>query len=75
MFTSPDRIVRKSVRREYLVTNVHDETYRGLLVDADERTIILAHVSQIVGADGREVEIAGQVFLPRASIKYMQSTD
>lgn len=72
---APDRIVRKSVRSEYLVTTVHGDTFRGLLVDADARTLVLANVDQITGTDGRSVSVAGEVYIPRDSVKYMQTTD
>ncbi len=67
----PDRIVRRHLRNRYLITVRSDETFEGLLVDADARTLVLASAFQVSPAGGRE-PITGQLFIPRDTVKYLQ---
>lgn len=68
----PDRIVRRTVRSRYLVTTESDETFDGIVLDADARTIVLADAAQ-VGADGSRTKLTGQVLIPRQTVKYLQT--
>lgn len=68
----PDRIVRNAIRSRYIVTTVNEETFDGVLLDADAKTIVLADVVQIA-ASGARASVAGQLILPRDTVKYLQT--
>lgn len=68
----PDRIVRHAIRSRYLVTTVSEETFDGVLVDADSKTLVLADVLQIA-ANGSRVSLPGELILPRETVKYLQT--
>lgn len=66
----PDRIVRKAVRSSYLITTTTEESFEGVLVDADEKTLVLSSVVQ-VAPDGSRVNIQGDLIIPRSTVKYL----
>jgi hypothetical protein len=74
LLSRPDRLVRKAVRTRYLVTTITEEAFEGVLVDADDRTLVFANTVQL-STDGRETPIAGELWIPRATVKYLQTTE
>lgn len=68
----PDRIVRRLLRVEFLVEMKTGQTWRGVLVEADEHTLSLLSASHIT-RDGA-VPVDGQLFLPRADVAFIQRT-
>jgi hypothetical protein len=66
-----DRLLKAALRARFLVTLTDGLTVDGLLVDVDDRTLILAAASN-VGQDGTRTPIDGMVYLPRASVAYLQ---
>ena len=66
-----DRILRKHLRTRFIITTKAGQTWDGLVLDADDRIIILADVES-VGSDGTRTSAAGQVFIPRPDVAYMQ---
>jgi small nuclear ribonucleoprotein (snRNP)-like protein len=67
-----DRLLRRNIRKRYLVTTTTEETFSGVLVDHDEQHLVLADAKQ-VAISGEQLEITGQLWLPRPAIKYMQT--
>lgn len=67
---SRDKLIRRSLRERFIVTLRDGETFDGLLVEADEKTIRMANVSQISRQSRASVD--GELFIPRADIKYLQ---
>ncbi len=69
---SRDRLVRKSLRERFVVTLVSGETFEGLLLDADDKTLTLADAYALSGRD--RVKVDGTLYLPRP-IAYMQKPE
>lgn len=68
-----DRVLRKYLRTRFLITTKAGQTWDGLVLEVDDRTIALTDVESI-GADGTRTTAAGQVFIPRGDVAYMQRT-
>lgn len=66
-----DRLVRQSVRERFVVTTHDEGSFSGLLMDADDTTVIFADV-RLVTPDGKEAEAQGQLYVARLNIAYMQ---
>jgi small nuclear ribonucleoprotein (snRNP)-like protein len=66
-----DRIVRRLLREEFLVTMKSGQTWQGVLTEADEHTLTLMAVSE-VAPDGSRTPADGSIFLPRFDVAYMQ---
>jgi small nuclear ribonucleoprotein (snRNP)-like protein len=66
-----DRIVRRLLRTEFVVTMKSGQTWQGVLTEADEHSLALMAVSEIA-LDGTRTPADGQVFLPRRDVAYMQ---
>lgn len=69
--TRRDRIVRGFLRHRLLVTTHDERTWEGLVMDVDERTVVLREAVAVT-ADGR-VPADGEVLLPRVDVAYMQA--
>lgn len=65
-----DRLLRGLLRDRFVVTLRGGESFDGLLVDADEKTVRLANAWAIT--DKSRVSIDGELFIPRGEIAYMQ---
>lgn len=68
----PDRLLRKQLRSRYLVTLDSEETFEGVLVDADAAHLVLEDASS-VALNGARVSVDGRLWLPRSTVKYMTS--
>jgi hypothetical protein len=67
----PDRLIRSMLRTRYVATLNTEETFEGVLIDADDRHLVLADAVAIA-ANGDRVSVDGQLWLPRPAVKYMQ---
>lgn len=65
-----DRVLRTHLREEFLVTLTDGTGLQGLLVEADDKTIVLANVSQV--DRDRTAPVDGQLFIPRSNVLYLQ---
>lgn len=65
-----DRLVRQCLRDRFVVTLRTKETFEGLLIDADDKTVHLSDAHLIDGSSSLSVD--GDLFLPRAEVVYMQ---
>ena len=68
----PDRLIRSMIRTRYIVTLNTEETFEGVLIDADDSHLILADVVSLA-ANGDRLGVDGHVWLPRPGVKYMQT--
>lgn len=71
-----DRILRALVRHRFVVTMVDDQTWDGVVMEADAQTIVLRDVAAVVreGETVKRVPADGEVLLPRSRVAYMQRT-
>lgn len=69
--TPAGRLLTERLRERYVLTLHSGETFDGLLVDVDERTVVMQDTSAL-GKDGAAIPIDGQVILERATIAYLQ---
>lgn len=69
----PDRLVRRHMRSSIIVTLSSDETFEGVLFDADDSHVILAN-AHALAPNGDRVAVEGHLWLPRFGIAYMQQT-
>lgn len=67
----PDRLVRRALRTRYLITTTSEETFDGVLVDADDRHLVLADTDAIARNNDR-TRVDGHLWVPRSTVKYMQ---
>ena len=68
--TRRDRLIRQVLRERFVVTLHSGESFDGLLLDADEKTIRLGNAGALDGRNRAVVD--GELFLPRAQVAYMQ---
>lgn len=65
-----DRLVRQSLRERFVVTLRGGETFEGLLLDADDKTV---HLVDAFALDGKSrMSVDGALYLPRDQVAYMQ---
>jgi hypothetical protein len=67
---SRDKLIRQNLRERFVITLHGGESFDGLLVDADEKTLRMVNAFAI-GKNSR-VSVDGELFLPRGDVAYMQ---
>lgn len=72
IITTRDRLVRRRVRKDVIVTMRSGEAFRGVLHDADGRSFVLRDAKALTDASARPVPVDGELVLDRAQIDYMQ---
>ncbi|MBC7594521.1 MAG: hypothetical protein H7288_11385 [Kineosporiaceae bacterium] len=65
-----DRLLKQLLRERFVITLRTGESFDGLLVDADEKTVRLVDAVALTEAGRRVVD--GELFVPRAEIVYLQ---
>jgi hypothetical protein len=65
-----DRLVKRALRERFVVTMTTGETFEGLLLDADDKTLQLTGAFALSGQS--RVEVSGDVYLPRLGVAYLQ---
>jgi hypothetical protein len=65
-----DRLIRQALRERFVVTLTSGETFDGLLLDTDDKTVHLVDAHALDGST--RVSIDGALFLPRDRVAYMQ---
>lgn len=73
IFSRPDRILQRLVRTRFLVTTHSGATWDGVLMEVDDRSLVLRDV-KVIGRDGAETPADGEVLVPRGDVAYMQRT-
>lgn len=68
-----DRVVRQYLRTRFVITMKPGQTWSGVLLEADDRTLRLSD-ARLINSDGTETSADGHVFLPRGDVAYMQRT-
>lgn len=68
----PDRLIRSKLRSRYLVSTADGEAFDGILIDADDKHLILVQVVQ-VAINGQRLSIDGELWIQRDRVKYMQT--
>lgn len=68
----PDRLIRSMLRTRYIVTLSTEETFEGVLVDADDRHLVLADAVTLA-PNGDRLGVDGHLWIPRPAVKYMQT--
>jgi small nuclear ribonucleoprotein (snRNP)-like protein len=65
-----DRLVKASLRERFVLTLKTGETFEGLLVDADQKTVRLVDAFALEG--NNRIGVDGDLFVPRIEISYLQ---
>ena len=65
-----DRLLRAHLRDRFVVTLRSGESFDGLLVDADDKTVRLVDSYALDGKN--RVKVDGEMFIPREQVAYMQ---
>lgn len=68
-----DRLVRKCLRSRFVVTLRSGATFEGLLLDADDMTVVLADAFAVDTTTRAKVD--GALYLPRSEVDYMQKPE
>lgn len=66
-----DRLLRDALRERFVITLHSGETVEGLLWAVDAHTVILADAASLSPV-GQRSPIDGWVYLPRATVAYLQ---
>lgn len=66
-----DRLLRSVLVEKFVVTLDDGTAFEGLLVDVDERTVLLDKAWQFQ-TDGSKAPVDGRLFLPRNRVLYVQ---
>jgi hypothetical protein len=69
--TPRDRLLAAALRERFIITMQDDSAFDGLLIDVDERVLVLAQAST-PNAGGARVMVDGALYLERSLVKYMQ---
>lgn len=67
---SRDRLIRRVLRERFIVTVRSGESFDGLLLDADDKTLRLGDVAALDGPNRPLVD--GELYLPRSEVVYLQ---
>jgi hypothetical protein len=67
-----DRLIKQALRERFLITTDMEESFEAILFDHDAMHFVLADAYSI-SAKGDRLKIDGQLWLPRARVKYMQA--
>lgn len=67
-----DRLLLMAERGRFLVTTDTDEVFEGILIEWDEGHLVLVDVASI-SVKGDRLKVDGEIWVPRARVKYMQS--
>jgi hypothetical protein len=67
---SRDKLIRQNLRERFVITLHGGESFDGLLVEADQKTLRMVNAFAI-GKNSR-VSVDGELFLPRGDVAYMQ---
>ena len=65
-----DQLIHRALLERFVVTMRSKEAFEGLLLDADDKTVVLTDASALNGRD--RVSVDGDLYLPRAEVSYMQ---
>lgn len=68
-----DRIVSRHLRDRLVVTTKDGLTVEGVLVEADDKSLLLLDAAQ-VQAGGEKVPADGTLIIPRGDVAYIQKT-
>lgn len=69
---SVDALLRGRLRHIVVVEVRTGETFRGLLAECDERTILLRNTESVGAADQASILVDGELMLPRDDVKWIQ---
>lgn len=64
-------IRRRLVRDRVLVTTTAGEAFAGVLLEADDRHLVLVDAAQ-VAPNGDRIQVDGQLWLPTVTVAYLQ---
>jgi small nuclear ribonucleoprotein (snRNP)-like protein len=68
-----DRLVRQALRERFIVTLRSGESFDGVLMDIDEKTLRMLDATALDGRNRALVD--GQLYLPRDQVVYLQRPD
>lgn len=66
-----DRIIRRTLRERFVVTLHGGESFEGILMDADAKTIHLVD-GFLIDPKRSRVPVDGDLYLPRIEVAYLQ---
>jgi small nuclear ribonucleoprotein (snRNP)-like protein len=72
VMSSRDRLVRSRLRDDLIVTMRSGEAFRGVLVEADARSLVLRNAKALTDSSPRPVPVDGELILDREQVDYMQ---
>lgn len=72
LMSTRDRLVRRRLRDDVVVTMKSGEAFRGVLHDADSRSFVLRDAKALTDAAAKPVPVDGELILDRGQIDYFQ---
>lgn len=65
-----DSLMRKALKERFTITLKNGETFDGLLLEVDGKTVVFVDAYLVDGKDRHSVD--GSLYVPRLEIIYMQ---
>lgn len=69
---SIDVLVRRQMRRQVVLELRSGETFRGVVLAVDGRSITLGSVESLIATQTEPVPVDGELLIPRGDVKFMQ---
>ena len=67
-----DRLLRKLIRERFVVTLKSGQAFDGLLNEHDGSHLVFIDAHALSASGGQPVPVAGELFVDRANIAYVQ---
>lgn len=67
-----DRLLRSRLRETVVVTLKSKASFRGVLFEVDDRTVVLRDAEALDPSDGARIKVDGEMVLARGDVEYMQ---
>ncbi len=65
-----DKIIRQALRERFVVTLKGGESFEGILIEADDKSLRLVDSFAVSGKN--RVSVDGDLYLPRPEVSYLQ---
>jgi small nuclear ribonucleoprotein (snRNP)-like protein len=65
-----DKLIRQSLRERFIVTLRGGESFDGLLIEADDKTLKLVNAFAVEKQS--RISVDGELYVPRSDVLYLQ---
>lgn len=72
VWPSRDRLIRRRLRDQVVVTLKSGSAFRGVLFEADARSFVLRNVEMLGQGDGVHIPVDGELMVARTDVEFVQ---